>query len=408
MYSVFGNQDLAGGYAALGLVLLFSRFLRNDVSPRVASFLGPVLLGALLLSGCRSAWLAALSGLIVAGAMGERTVSGRAAAVAMVGALALVTALCAVAPEATSQRVLTTLRAKDVGGRVRLWIWDGTLRMIGDRPWLGVGPGDYAYWSPWYMGAALHADKGRDLYYNERHAEHAHNEALELIAETGMIGVAFALWMLVRLIRAPGAHWAGMTALLVFGLFNAGFHSAPHGLAFVLLAGAGASGEVRARMNLEGRWVSCSMMVLAGILAAAFVSAVFIPSCLLRRAEDAHLANDNWEVAYEQVLQWPWPVWKAHEEYGIALYDAGRLEEAAARFEASLAGVDTGRPYLALGVIHCGWGRAETAEEYLRACLWRWPRNRRAWEYLLTVTPDHAKSDLISEAATWGIDLRMQ
>ena len=76
----------------------------------------------------------------------------------------------------------------------RLAVWKGTLRMIGDHVWAGVGIGNFALAFVPYRSA-----------FTYRHptiqAEHAHNEYLNLWAELGPLGLLCLLWLGVRVVR---------------------------------------------------------------------------------------------------------------------------------------------------------------------------------------------------------------
>ncbi|HIJ74576.1 MAG TPA: hypothetical protein HPP83_10790, partial [Candidatus Hydrogenedentes bacterium] len=201
-YSVFGNQDLLGGYSAMAIPLCANRVLRRRPGPRCALLAMAILTPALLLSGSRSAWLAAVLGLIVA--VPYRNLRFRPTALLCSVTIALVAATALLVPDATTSRIRNTAAEQDEGGRIRLWIWNGTLRMVRDVPWFGIGPGNYPYWSPRYLGEALRAPGGEQHRHNELHVRNAHSEPLEIFAETGVIGFVFCLWMLLRLIRCRG------------------------------------------------------------------------------------------------------------------------------------------------------------------------------------------------------------
>jgi O-antigen ligase len=378
IYSVFGNQDLLGGYLAIGASLLAAGMFRAARQHPVRYAAMALMLSVLVLSGSRSAWLAALAGMLCAVPWTARTARRTAAVSAAL--LAIVAATALLTWPQTSGRVTHTLSTDDVGGRARLWFWDGTLRMIRDAPWWGTGLGNYAYWSPSYLGEALAAPGGDRHYRNEIHTEHAHSEPLEYLAEIGIIGGVFGLWMLYRMVRRPGAAWGGLAALLVFAGFNAAFHSAPHAWAGLLMC---AMLHVRGEFATEPDaphhrawwWLPAPLaLVLAGLMTWT----VYMPSRWLREAEDVHLAGGDAPRYYARVLAHPWPNPQAHEEYGMALLDAGRTTDAYAQFVEALHGLDTGRLHLLLGIAADRLGDRQTAAEWLEQCLRRWPDNEQA------------------------------
>ena len=95
--------------------------------------------------------------------------------------------------------------------------WAAALRMWESSPWLGVGPGSYAAAYPSFR-----------LPLWEEALGHAHNIYLNVLAETGVIGLLSfaAVWLsvviwLARVLRGPAvaaAPWAHALALGVLGM----------------------------------------------------------------------------------------------------------------------------------------------------------------------------------------------
>jgi len=406
VYSVFGNQDLYGGYLAIGIPLLVRRFLTRTRLDTVALLGIVVLLAGLLISGSRSAWLAVAVGVLIAIPYRHVTRLGTA----MLGGVCMTIVVLTVwlAPAATSHRFAMTLGPEDHGGRLRLWFWDGTLRMVRDAPIAGQGLGNYGYWSPRYLGEALHAPGGHTHAHNELHTVRAHCEPLEILAEAGLIGSCCWLWMLVRLIRCRGPEWGGLAALLTFSLFNAAFHSAPHALAGLLLAGmllAQRGTAVGAEAPGESLDAAYGLAALTIMMSAFFMWAVLLPSYWLQAAEDRYLAGKPCLPQYERVVEHPWPNARAREEYGVALSEAGRLEEAYYQFERALDGRDTGSLYLALGALAQSLGDHRRARQWLDACFYRWPSSAALWEVRFQGSPPHERKHIRERAARWGVML---
>ena len=119
MYSVFGNQDLFGGYVAMGLPLVVHSFLkhqRRELRLLASLF---ILIPALLLSGSRSAWLAAAAGTAIIVIFGRW--EPRRLLVLALPASVLAISTVVLVPETTIHRVFQTFSEGDVGGRARLW-----------------------------------------------------------------------------------------------------------------------------------------------------------------------------------------------------------------------------------------------------------------------------------------------
>lgn len=378
VYSVFGNQDLLGAYLALTLPLTIA--LAWGRRSRSVFYLFLFVQGvALVLSGSRSAWLAAAAGMVAALAMAPPQSGKRALMAFTCVALGVIAGAIPTGSEPL-ERIQDSFGDSDTGGRIRLWVWAGTTRMILDHPVLGVGPGNFAYWSPSYLGAVVSSPEGHRYLHNEIHTLHAHSEPLELLAETGVIGLLFLFWLMARLRWTQGAAWGGAGAIVVVSLFNATLHSIPHAAAAILLLAmilrdsftTGSKSEPAGAL----RWTPIFLSVL---IAAAHLYLVVIPSHRLAAAEDAHLrGEEDAATLYPRAIQHALGAPYAREEYGLYLLDRGLFPEALAALKSSESGLDTGRLHLLLGLVSESLEQWEEAEYRYLACLARWPGNEMA------------------------------
>lgn len=389
-YSVFGNQDLLGGYMAFNLVLLLSLFLRDRRNaPRiVAAYIGvfALLLGALIVSSSRSAWLATAAGigcavLLPGGWLRLRRIVNRRRRALLLLALVGATLLATGAPQIYN-RAAASLSVSDVGGRARLWFWAGAAQMIREHPWTGVGLGQYGYWSPSCQGQVLWRPGGERFFFNELHTEHAHSEPLDWLAETGAAGALFWLAFFVWTFKRRNPALPALVVLAVFACFNSFSHSTPHVLA-VLLPAALARPVPRCGETMP-KVIGACCALLAPV---AFVLVVIVPSALLCRAEQAHVAGQVRDSLYQNTFRWPWPNYRAHENYGLALLDSDFYDEAAAHLESALNGQDTGHVYYLLTLCAVSRQDDEAALFYAGKCLLRWPGNEYAWSALLERCP---------------------
>jgi hypothetical protein len=292
------------------------------------------------------------------------------------------------APEATVQRIAKLWAPDEQGLRVRLWMWDGTLRLIQDAPLFGVGLGNYGYWSPRYLGRSLQGATGNGHVPNELHADHPHSEPLRILAETGVVGLLCWVWFSVRLWRGRGSQAMArvkgpLVAWFAFSLFNGPFDSVAHTFPFLLLASMVlCPGHPGPGPDATSRLFAWSTPGIAAVLTGFVIWTVLIPSYLLRGAEDAHIAGrqNPWPnfALYEQVIAYPWPNGRAHRDYGIALADAGRSAEAYQELLQAREGLDTGDVYLALAILAAKNGDQESAHRWAIECLLRWPANKEA------------------------------
>lgn len=401
VYSVFGNQDLFGGYLALGMTLLLGDLTRSRSARwHLLQTAGLLLLAAgLVLSGSRSAWLAAALGvaMVLARSGPRRARWGRLVALLLLGVVPAVV----MAWPRPLERIAATFAEGDVGGPARLWFWDGTVRMIQEAPVVGLGLGQYPYHSPAYLGDALAAAGRESHYYNEIHTEHAHNGVLELLAETGLLGLCLVAWLLWRVVRrGPRPAWPALATLFTFALFNASLHSTPFALAGLLLLATTLAAPLPPEAGARGG--RFALLLIGLLLVVLRMWTVHVPSVLLTRAEDAHLRGVPSEALYQRALSWPWPNAEAHE--GLAIHYIESQQSAAALGELRLAlrGLDTGRVHLLLGELAAAAGEREAALAALRACLHRWPANARALHALWRLDPS-LRPWLTAHGQRWGV-----
>lgn len=129
---------------------------------------------------------------------------------------------------------------------VRPPIWKGVVAMVRDSPLIGKGLGTFTYTYASYRPPEYHArPQASNL------TDHAHNEFLEIAAESGFFGLALMLWLLgVVFVRgwqgtaregpcrmiALGA-WGGMVAMLAHNLFDINLRMPPNQTLLWLLMG---------------------------------------------------------------------------------------------------------------------------------------------------------------------------
>jgi O-antigen ligase len=122
----------------------------------------------------------------------------------------------------------------------RGWIWEDTLRMISARPLIGVGLGAYQTVHP------NHSRTDGSLIVDK-----AHNDYLHLLAETGVIGGALALWFAIAVFGAVArgvrsrdplmaalalGSGGGIVAMLIHSFFDFNLQLPANSLLFLLLA----------------------------------------------------------------------------------------------------------------------------------------------------------------------------
>ncbi|MGH7405074.1 MAG: O-antigen ligase family protein, partial [Candidatus Methylomirabilales bacterium] len=99
-------------------------------------------------------------------------------------------------PDSTSfgARVASIFNLGAGGLEVRLAIWQGTLWLIRDHLWTGVGIGNFALAYVPYRSAVIYQNPAMQV-------EHPHNELLNEAAELGPLGPLVFLWLFFRVVQ---------------------------------------------------------------------------------------------------------------------------------------------------------------------------------------------------------------
>jgi O-antigen ligase len=192
-YSIY--MTLAGVLAMM-LVGTLPRLARLGADAR---WLGPawVVTGAALaLTYVRGAWVGLAAGAVTAAAG-----LGRRGIVAVVALFLLVGVLIAALPNVRA-RVETIPDPTNATARDRLVMLGVGLRLAGDHPLAGIGPGNVKRVYP-----GLVPPEGM-----RRSTSHLHNTPLQIVVERGFVGLASWLWLFVAFFRRAGLTLARLPA----------------------------------------------------------------------------------------------------------------------------------------------------------------------------------------------------
>lgn len=124
----------------------------------------------------------------------------------------------------------------------RLEIYKGTLHIVGDHPWLGVGPGNFIYaLTEWRPPTATEVSSA----HLHEFVNYAHNDYLQISSEAGIpAALLFTLFWLAVLVASRGPPSPltglrfGLAALLLHGLVD-GNLTINHAVAFLAFVAAG-------------------------------------------------------------------------------------------------------------------------------------------------------------------------
>jgi O-antigen ligase len=153
-----------------------------------------VMLGGLLATYVRGAWLGFAAGALAVATMGRR---GRWL---IVGGLVVLVGLSLLGPYELRHRVAKMADPEEAGVRERVYMWRSGAAMWGEHRWLGVGPGGVK--REFARFALPEASKQR--------TGHVHNTPLQILVERGMLGFAAWLWIWVAFFYRVGVILRGL------------------------------------------------------------------------------------------------------------------------------------------------------------------------------------------------------
>lgn len=210
VFSTLENPNLLAGFLVVMMALATGLGLSvNEVKLRLP-LLGFVLLlgGCLILTYSRGAWLSAGAVIIICGFVYNRK---------FLWLLLVLPLLALAAHDSVLERFMSILNPTDTSATLRLALWESTLAMISDQPWLGIGWG--AYWLVYPEYDFFVQDPNTKIF-------HAHNMYLNIAAEIGIPGLLTFLAILyghmrlaLTVLTTTASTWLTGLMLGVIGAF---------------------------------------------------------------------------------------------------------------------------------------------------------------------------------------------
>jgi O-antigen ligase len=143
-----------------------------------------LLVFGVILSYSRSAWIACFAAIV--GILAYRLKHG------LLILVCLIIMLFTTSPKMISQRVSSTFSGQDTNIKQRIELWDNTLEIIKARPLIGTGLGTFR---EAYM--KMYPDSAPKEGEGSRTVRHAHNLYLQILSETGIIGLFFVMYLII-------------------------------------------------------------------------------------------------------------------------------------------------------------------------------------------------------------------
>jgi O-antigen ligase len=250
-FGPFVNHNHFAGFVELisppGLAMLLTDSVRRDKLPLLI-FLCVLPIGALALSASRSGLISFLVECVLL-IFAVRRRGDRKRQWLMAGSVALMALFLAIwlGIGGTVERFENLARG-DLSRNRRVSIYKDTWQIVRDHPWTGTGLGTLETVFPHY-----------ESYYDGLVVDHVHNDYLELLADTGLVGgmsmlgfIALLLWRgasNLRRARNPRCRslylYAGASVacvgFLVHSLMDFNLHIPSNALLFLILAAAATS-----------------------------------------------------------------------------------------------------------------------------------------------------------------------
>jgi len=257
--STFGNADHLAGYMEMTLPLLLGLLLTGFRGIKIVFVivLAVLLFAALLLSLSRGGWLGAVTGLffMCIALLLNRYFQSKKLVLTVCGGCVVV-AFIVLSSTTVVKRIKTVEEMGNIPNlNARITVWGGVVEMIKDHPLLGTGPGTFATVFTQYQPPGV-----LSRYFA------AHNDYLQMTAETGLALVPVMAWMIFaffikgfkklnnpsRLVRGTtlGA-MSGVTAILIHSIFDFNLHIPANAILFTVLAAIVVSPVPEARRQMS-------------------------------------------------------------------------------------------------------------------------------------------------------------
>lgn len=184
-----------------------------------------------------------------------------------------------------TKEFLTTPR-EEGSIKARFTFWKVALYMAKKYPLKGVGPGRFGYWYPFYQKTFI-----KDHAYN---AKRVHNEYLQVLAETGIIGFTLFILFLLLLFRIGISEilknpsnkvligvYAGIIAFCIHALFSFPFHIPTSMLYFSIFSAFIVSKSPVQKIQIQNKSLIIVIYFVL-IIVTVFIATYTVKACIAR------------------------------------------------------------------------------------------------------------------------------
>ena len=154
--------------------------------------------------------------------------------------------------------------------------WLSARHAVAQRPFLGIGPGQFRTATSRYRGNAIARNEGAESLFTD-----GHNLFVEYATTTGLLGAgALLIWLIAACWRARGCLLAGALALLAMHMFEPQWVVTTP-LAFLALGASASHGVTRLRPRPAREWI---IPASAAAVALAMAAVLFVGQFDVRQA----------------------------------------------------------------------------------------------------------------------------
>ena len=240
--STYVNHNHFAGYLELtipiAMGILIGAKSKTQGSRIILSAALVVMVAALILTQSRGAWISLAISFAIIGVIFIRRKTFNLQTVFIILLFAVIVfSFLYFGKDIISSRIYSifAVQGEETSLQTRLKIWQGTVDMIRSYPLTGVGIGDFIWAFPRFRPEGLNVQ-----------ANAAHNDYLQIAAETGIAGLLAMIWLLVTLIgSAIRSSYEepvkigcaiGLLSLSLHGLVDFNFHIPANMLLFTVCA----------------------------------------------------------------------------------------------------------------------------------------------------------------------------
>ncbi|MBI3193480.1 MAG: O-antigen ligase family protein, partial [Ignavibacteriae bacterium] len=252
--STLGNATYFAGYIVFLIPFLLGLMLKKHNSTSLQIMLALFILTALMLlikTESRSAWVGAFAGIALFVLLNFKSQKHRLFGIGAVLILSIIGYL--VFPDIIHKRITSIFELNPQSSSPRrLYFYEGAWNAFLDSPIIGQGLGNFTVFLPQFRSADYW------IYQSEDIVPHAHNEFLEILSETGILGLVAFLFVVIIFVvqtlkRANDVtnpkralvigYLCAIISILIDNLFSLNLRTVPVAVGFWMILGLSQTGD---------------------------------------------------------------------------------------------------------------------------------------------------------------------